>query len=96
MCFFVERRMNPILIIKLEIVVQSAPSSVNRIILVTIDMFIVYWPPEPLIENIVKHSACPSTIDEYVSRRQRVNPFSIAQGKDAHLAIAKSLNICQA
>ena len=49
--------MKPLLIIKLEIVVQATPSRVNRVIRMKIDMFIFRCPPETFNENVVIHSA---------------------------------------
>ena len=65
---FIERPMKPLLIIKLEIVVQTTPSRVNRVIRMKIDMFIFHCPPETFNENVIKHSACSSPTDTNVSR----------------------------
>ena len=63
-----ERPMKPFHIIKLEIVVQATPSSLNRVIRVKIDILIFHCPPETLNVDVVKHSACPSPTDANVSR----------------------------
>ena len=46
--------MKPLLIIKLEIVVQATPSRVNGVISVKIDILILHGAPETLNEDVIK------------------------------------------
>ena len=71
-CSIIKCLMKPLLIVKVEIVSQPTPSSVQRVIVVEIYLLILNTSPQPLNEDVIQIAASAVPADSNVSRLESI------------------------
>lgn len=72
-CSIIKRLMQPLLIVKVEIISQSTTSSSYRVIVVEINLLILDTAPKPFNEDIVKIATSAVPANSNISRFESIS-----------------------